>query len=359
MKTLLLSFGCLLALSLPALSQDLGGGDGMTSFTTADYDPASNTVTAYSETDLDYNSLPYYYPGVSLSVVDQNGSYNYTWNCTYSGDGETYQGESCDWTGSSGYTYTATGRHWAELIVKVQSTPCYDPPCGAPPPTEYLDEADFEYYSGLGLDDPYGDVYMDNYAPVDSTSETETVGETYDSATVGPLPTCGDVRTNIINDYSVYFAAFHPACSDFTNATGWSAISIFPYSTMVQSETPSYQAYAILQPYMSTDLVGVQSTYKSSLTITSGYRDPQAEKKQAKYYPNSRHMAGDAVDLATGNNSNTWSNLQKAGHANKACVEPADYQGSKTTPNYNHAHLDWRTLGTGNFPGPKSCPPKW
>lgn len=330
----------------------------MTSFTTVDYDPATNTATAYSETDLDYNSLPYYYPGVQLSVVDQNGTYNYTWNCTFSSDGETYAGESCNWSGSPGYTYTATGRHWAELIIKVPQRYCYDPPCGAPPPTEYVDEADFGYYSGLDLDDPFGDVYMDTFAPTDTTVETETVGETYDSASVGPLPVCGDIQTSIINDYSVYLAAFHPACSDFTDETIWSLTSIFPYPSMTQSETASYQAYAILQQYMSTNLSGVQTAF-GYLTITSGYRDPQAERKQAKYYPNSRHMAGDAVDLATGNAKQTWLDLQNDGHTNKACVEPADYQGTKTNPNYGHAHLDWRTLGSGHFLGPKNCPKDW
>jgi hypothetical protein len=187
MRKLLLPFAAALLLCFPALSQDMGGGDGVTGFTTIDYDPDSNTVTAYSETDLDYNSLPYYHPNITLSVHDQNGTYNYTWDCTYSGDNETYAGESCDWSGSPDYTNTATGRHSATLIVIVNHRVCYNPPCGSPPPTEYLDEADFGYYSGLDLDNPFGDTYMDNFALVDTTAEDETLGETYDTATVGPL----------------------------------------------------------------------------------------------------------------------------------------------------------------------------
>lgn len=270
-------------LVLPALSQDLGGDDGMTSFTTVDYDPDSNTVTAYSETDLDYSTLPYYDVGVSLSIVDQKGSYNYTWNCTYS--------------------------------------------------------------------------YENTFAPAEPTVRTITVGRTYASATAGPLPDCAvNTVTQIISDYSTYMVAFHPACSDFITSEQWN--SVFSWGSMVQSETAAYQDYAILQSYMNANLTTLQAKY-GPITINSGYRDPQAEKRQVKYYPNSRHMAGDAVDLATGNSSNTWGKFQTAGHANHACVEPATLQGKNGVPSYDHSHLDWRTFGSGTYKGPAKCPPGW
>ena len=86
------------------------------------------------------------------------------------------------------------------------------------------------------------------------------------------------------------------------------------------------------------------------LGITSAYRNPAAEiaaatSNGAKPAPNSRHEAGDGVDLTT-----TWSGkslcpaIYNAAAASKtgACFEPAAQETPKGSTTPSHAHVDWR-----------------
>lgn len=379
--------GCIAA--LPAVAQE-GNFGGMYAYTSVDYDPDTNTATAYSETDLDSSLPAYYHPGVILSIVDQNGNYNYTWpqNCSYSTDNETYDAEECSWGGSPGYTYTATGEHWVEEIIIVSHPICISSPgdpCPPPPPTEYADEVDFGYYSSLGIDDPFGGQYTGFASGVDTTVEETVVARTYDSASVGPLATCYNadgtadpIRTALIKEYSIQLADFKPACTDFVSPQEFNAQGLFAFSYLTPDEGVPYSGnWALLWPYFNQGLAKVYRALGYPLNrlapkvsagaVNSGYRNPVAERAAAvnksPYFANSRHMAGDAADLQTGGIAANYTSQRNAAKNPAvvgnpvACVEPHDKY-------YTHTHMDWRVsapYGTYHYlyTGKSTCPNFW
>ncbi len=148
--------------------------------------------------------------------------------------------------------------------------------------------------------------------------------------------------------------------------------SYYSSSELTVDQSTGAPTYSILQQYaLATGLDSVSDNAfagsTSHFAITSGYRNPAAEVAAAqqngvKAYLNSRHLAGDAVDLSTGGDSAYWQAVYSAGLPAGACVEPVRVQG-----NYNHVHLDWRTQtgvsntpsGGNSFPSSASCPPGW
>jgi hypothetical protein len=123
-------------------------------------------------------------------------------------------------------------------------------------------------------------------------------------------------------------------------------------------------AYADGLNYMSDNLYAGSTAH---FVINSGYRNPAAERVAAqqngvKAFMNSRHLAGDGVDIAS-DSAAYWQLVHDVGVANDACVEPTFAQGGS----FRHVHIDWRThtgiantpSGGNSFPGPAQCPRGW
>lgn len=92
---------------------------------------------------------------------------------------------------------------------------------------------------------------------------------------------------------------------------------------------------------MVADIYCVVSNNGSVPSLTSGYRNPAANyyistSQGTQYFPDSRHVYGDGVDLGSSNHDQ-YQNLRdiaKAGSCGTACVEPE--------PVNHHTHIDYR-----------------
>jgi hypothetical protein len=150
-------------------------------------------------------------------------------------------------------------------------------------------------------------------------------------------------------------------CGDFSWINTYTNPGGFTFLQLAPTQTTGYGQFAVIQRYMANNLRNVFNSVGGSPTISSGYRNPAKEASVGTYYPNSRHMAGDAVDLNAGNQ--TIYNQQRGyGIQYQGCVEPVNLTHGPQK-DYNHTHIDWRTQATANgavhFQGPNSCPPLW
>lgn len=306
------------------------GETGFYGYTTIYYDPTSLDVTAYSETDL-YGASTYYYE--ARVQVTSNG-YQYTDQSP--NPNTTYASASVVYQGTAGQTYTATGTHSAVIAFKYIGL-ADDDYYGADQWLEYDIDTYYQYPFTAFSPDTY-----DNGAPID-------LGTTYDTAEATIPATCGDQRTTIIAEYTTYHAPYFPQCSEFTQT------SPDPSITFAQFNSSTY-SWAIIRSWMIPHLDQVHSTITQdsfTFTINSAYRNPAKEYSiNGGRYTGSRHIYGDAVDLAT--TSTNWATFQAIGHANQACVEPTSVQGGSTA----HSHMDWRTFATIG-PTTASCPKGW
>lgn len=223
----------------------------------------------------------------------------------------------------------------------------------------YDDIYGFNSFASLDLSSSLGQVYMPPFYEVIVKSTRLSLGKTIASRTASPPPVCGDVRDQILQEYYVKpRASFFPLCSDFTSSVNWQYPGGFSFLTLAPTQSTGYGQWAVIQPYMANNLRSVFNDLGNLPDITSGYRNPAKEASVGRYFPNSRHMAGDAVDLRTEGSQETYSRQQAAGHQEHGCVEPVNPKDGPQM-DYNHTHIDWRTFGSGKFPGPPSCPGGW
>lgn len=354
----------------------------MNGYTTIDFDPDTNQVTAYSETDIDPSLEIYYIPSDSLDVTDQNNSLVAPPGCQESYNGTT-DSWSCQFAAAGGSTYTALGEQ--SLILQEEYTDPYCDPLNAfgPGYCGYIDQlsfgqlipfdlADIGYISLFG---PGGASVIDNdFLPLATTTDSATI----------TIPVCGDVRDLMIKEYAQMSAYKITSCWDFVDPGTWNyyymylSHSYFDFYGLTPDESTGWGQFAILQPYAYVDglnAIGNQVAAQSApYGITSGYRNPAAEYSAAaqngvKPAINSRHMAGDGADLRTNWNgvSNFAQMYDAAAAANSgACFEPPDKESR------SHVHIDWRSKtgpvnnwgGTSDFPnptawGPNGCPAGW
>jgi hypothetical protein len=162
----------------------------------------------------------------------------------------------------------------------------------------------------------------------------------YPTSTVGGTVsvTCGDTRDALIPEYPSYSADFTPVCTDFTSSAS-SAHYTFPQYNV--SDASHYPGYAILRSYFLSGVESTVSHYGSAPGMNSGYRSPLINHNIDPNAPGSRHIHGDAADLAS--SSSTWTSLHNAAKLASACVEPESQSGA------GHVHADWRG----------SCPSGW
>ena len=112
-----------------------------------------------------------------------------------------------------------------------------------------------------------------------------------------------------------------------------------------------YPKWAILRSSLMLGLTNIKSAYGNSITIESAYRSPKVQKaidddaiQKAKAAghtppppsPDSRHLHGDAVDMAAGT-VKKWDGISSAAENTAGvCIEP---ERDSTT---GHVHADWR-----------------
>jgi hypothetical protein len=165
-------------------------------------------------------------------------------------------------------------------------------------------------------------------------------GSTQSTCNVSPNYGCADPLNSIIQQYYDYPTGsppYIPGCTSFTNS---GHTTNFTFAELnVNQEYP----WAILT---STFLTGLQNTRNvyGAMTVSSGYREPAYNHTIDPTAPGSRHVFGDAADIAS--TQSTWQELHDDAKQNGACVEPVNYTGQY---DWTHVHMDWR--GT--------CPNGW
>lgn len=293
-------------------------------YTSIDYDPQTEVVTAYSETDV-YN--PYYYFVTTRLTSSGCGGSN-------SSKIETTVAVQCSFQGSQGNTYTAYGYHTVGFFIDSGG--------------EYEDPDGLSYWPEYDIESPVSFPFTATDQGTTSGVEETEVGSTYDSAETTIPAACGDQRDQIVAEYEELGSPYYPTCDLFTQDTG------DPTYTFSMLNYGTY-SWAILRPYFISGLHSLADL--GSFTITSAYRNPAKEQAIDQQYgytftPGSRHLYGDAVDVASSGKSQ-WTTYQTDGHQIGACVEPSGVQG-----NYAHTHLDWRTNPSA-LPYYGQCPPHW
>jgi len=182
-----IAFLCLSITSIAA--QDYGAG--VSSYTSIDYDEETNTVTAYSETELDYSMVGSYQAYVGLTVTKSSGG------IAASGSMRDYRTSGfasieLNFAGESGVTYTAVGSHRTYLdLWDYSATYPYDP--------FYFDDWNFSNFESLGINEPWHYLFL---RPAQSffrrRNDIISLGTTYDSASItvtGPTVTISVPQT--------------------------------------------------------------------------------------------------------------------------------------------------------------------
>src|SRR5437588_687805 len=133
------TFLCLMVVS--AAAQEFGSG--VSGYTSIDYDDSTNTVMAYSETDVDYDMGGDYQAYVGLTVTNDSGL------IVASGSARDYDevgsvAIELDFAGELDTTYTAVGRHRAYAYL-------WDYDDFYPYRIFYYDDWYFTYFEGVGI----------------------------------------------------------------------------------------------------------------------------------------------------------------------------------------------------------------
>ncbi|MGE0129646.1 MAG: D-Ala-D-Ala carboxypeptidase family metallohydrolase [Blastocatellales bacterium] len=145
---------------------------------------------------------------------------------------------------------------------------------------------------------------------------------------------CNDTRDTIRIEYQTYNVAFLPVCEDFTQDAH---SAHFAFNELNSGD----YNWAIIRNVLLTGLENTRTNYFDlPLIINSGYRNP-ARNSVAGGAINSRHVYGDAADIAS--NQSDWQGKSTAARLAGACIEPVEQSG------FGHVHADWR--------GP--CPAGW
>jgi len=199
--------------------------------------------------------------------------------------------------------------------------------------------------------------------------------------------------TEPIAEYSYYNSDLKPLCSAFTpvpavpagtpakyEATGttvnisdlnWAASTYFDYNWAIIWLNPNFI------PGINSILQNA-GQFGSQLGITSAYRNPGKEVLEYGGKAWSRHVWGDAVDLATFRDDSKWKALLSivqtslasyATNGGPYCIEPEVWSTfyPKNTSRANppdpllptHLHVDWEPPGSQNNPPTQACLSKW
>ena len=151
----------------------------VTGYTQIDYYPESDTLDAYSETDLDEYLVGDYDAYVSLTVRDQNGSILSSASAEDNTGGNGYITlETLVYGTTPGSTYTARGFHKA-IADLWDYQPYY------PYQSFYYDDYNFTYFEGQGIYAPWYYYFLSpGFQNIHRNTAPISVGSTYDSDSV-------------------------------------------------------------------------------------------------------------------------------------------------------------------------------
>ncbi len=161
-------------------------------------------------------------------------------------------------------------------------------------------------------------------------------------------PACGDERDQLIAEYRNFGVALQPTCDSFVNSLP--SLSYYalgsPRATNTWSVDDDYH-WAILKTVILTNIECLTNYYGSHPQLNSGYRNPARNAAIPGSATNSRHLYGDAADLATPTSPDNqmYDDLSALAHSyicySVGCVEPRNFS-------LNHFHVDYRgTCPTG------------
>jgi hypothetical protein len=148
-------------------------GTGISGYTSIDYDEDTNTVMAYSETDLDYSLIGSYQAYLLLTVTKD--SYIVTSGSARDHDDAGFIALEFDLAGEPGSTYNATGRHRAYAQL-------WDYDSVYPYRNFYYDNWYFTNFENSGIYTPwYYRFASPGYRDFTRRTQLVSLGSTYDT----------------------------------------------------------------------------------------------------------------------------------------------------------------------------------
>jgi hypothetical protein len=151
----------------------------------------------------------------------------------------------------------------------------------------------------------------------------------------------GDIeRTKIRKEYSDYAVNLDPECADFSDSRH---ATHFSFNEL---DTGDYSVALIRDPLIvgasSDGLESWRSNYGGAMVVNSAFRNPERNENVGGA-TQSRHMYGDAADIATAGDHDVWNDLHAA-----AANANADYIEPVTGPcGWACVHGDWRAHSGG------------
>ena len=158
-----------------------------------------------------------------------------------------------------------------------------------------------------------------------------------DSQSLPQKDSCRDDRDKLMDEYATYRIGMNLSCGSFTSEAHTEHFSF------AQLNSGNYK-WAVLGKNLLNGLECIcKRRPKEQVNLNSGYRNPAHNATLKGAAPDSRHVHGDAADLASG--PRTWQSISRDGKACQACVEPLRLIGNSAS----HVHVDWR----------EKCPTSW
>lgn len=173
---------CLLLFTQAASAQDVPRESGVDGYTSIEYDPDTNIVTAYSETDVtDYYLIPDYQAFVSMDIQNDSGTV-LIYGSAYDYEGFGYASIILEVAGDPATTYTAQAGHQLRLNLfddysesTFPYTHVYD----------YYDNYFFGYYESFNIYEPFYYFFQNRgYNPRTRRRKAIILGRTHDFASV-------------------------------------------------------------------------------------------------------------------------------------------------------------------------------
>ena len=196
--------------------------------------------------------------------------------------------------GIRGRAYTANSIHSARIDYSNLTYDC-PPPCR--PYTTYEDFYNFSSFNVLEGDYGSTDDFVGPGPFVEARQQIPHIPPTHSFASAIAGFPCGDDRDDLIAEYKTWHVALSPQCSDFDNTA---YTSYFSNLELSKNEDPPY-GWALLTVELLNDIDKWRFNYDQPMTVNSAYRNPYHNfnlPQGRQGAANSRHMFGDAIDIA-------------------------------------------------------------
>jgi hypothetical protein len=280
------AFAWLLTISAAA-QEDTGGGFG--SYTSIDYNPDTNIVTAYSQTEPDYILMGDYQARVSLTVTNDYGVIVASGSGYDNGEG--FASVSLSFVAEPDRTYTAIGTHRAFTYFWDYEEEYWDYPYYRQARTYYyFDNWYFTSFEGGGIYQPwYYSFYRPSYSYFRRRTATINLGRTYDwvSTTVsGPKITINVPATAQDGD-TVTFSVTTQNGTPTTYEWSFEAPSSAGNNPQVNftsptSDSTTAKAHWFAYPNRACPPTSAISEYKIKVKVTFSDGTQRTERKSFK-----------------------------------------------------------------------------